>query len=176
MPPALPSCGVEGVHDKIPIRFSYRQLSTVFFAAPFSRSTVKWLGSQGIMIFRESLHALLWLCKSKLWELLQEKSRVMQTWMSWSWARNVCNSEIRLFLITAFPCCKNVFEKSKSLIGSTASYVSSHLLWLKKSLWQNLGKNLTMQKLSWRILAQRLLSSLDLVFLRCASALTSFSS
>lgn len=99
--------------EKIPIRFSYRQLSTVFFAAPFSRSTVKWLGSQGIMIFRESLHALLWLCKGKLWELLQEKSGVMQTWMSWSWAWNVCKSEIRLFLITAFPCCKNVFENSK---------------------------------------------------------------
>lgn len=128
--------------EKIPIRFSYRQLSTVFFAAPFSRSTVKWLGSQGIMIFRESLHALLWLCKGKLWELLQEKSGVMQTWMSWSWAWNVCKSEIRLFLITAFPCCKNVFENSKSLLGSTAS---SHLLWLKKSLWQNLGKNLTIQ-------------------------------
>lgn len=46
------------------------------------------------------------------------------------------------FLLLHFLAAKMFLRTQKSLIGSTAS---SHLLWLKKSLWQNLGKNLTIQ-------------------------------
>lgn len=46
------------------------------------------------------------------------------------------------FLLLHFLAAKMFLRTQKSLIGSTAS---SHLLWLKKSLWQNLGKNLTKQ-------------------------------